>query len=479
MALGPCVNSKIGPSQETRSIQGSSVCAPHVLSQLPIPQVIERARAAQCRASITLSSSTTSRNVPTGLADDSTSQHRPHLDTGDANTLHWHRSGTCSAAVLSLTHYSLALSAMTSTGRSRFLISESALKLSLTPPPSATGTDSLSCASSTSSSSSSFAVRRKQFRATSVPNHQHEARVHSESSSSLVSLGIVLVVSGAQPDPYTRRPLKRPHRAIEREPKEKNPDGQTKEQPRYKPPPPHVPLTVRRRQRALKLTRTLPLYHPLRPLPPLPSPADSEPSVPVESQNPATRSSGRTRRPPPRNLEHLIVAVSNTAKQRQTSPTKKRKVVVIADDDMDMDIDFESETGSLKKKTKDSSGVDLVEDPAFEETDSSSGRARRAARRNGGKDSVTPTPPPQEHPAPSTTKTARSSGAQAKKPALSSRSTARRVTRRNSDETSSEEKDTAEPALVPTPAPAVPRRTSARRSAGIEHAEGIAVSVRA
>ncbi|CAE6508865.1 unnamed protein product [Rhizoctonia solani] len=364
---------------------------------------------------------------------------------------------------------------MAGPSRSRFLISESALKLSLTPPPSATGTDSLSCTSSTSShSSSSFAVRRKQFMATSVPNNHHEPRVHSESSSSLVSLGIVLVVSGAQPDPCARRPLKRPHRAIEREPKEKNSDGQTKEQPRYKPPPPHVPLSVRRRIRPLKLTRTLPLYHPLRPLPPLPSPAESEPSAPAESQNPATRSSGRTRRPPARNLEHLIVAVSNTAKQRQGSPAKKRKVVVIADD---MDVEDESETGSSKKKNGIS--VELVEEPV-EETDSSSGRARRAARRNGGKESATPTPPPQEPLSSSKTQATRASAAQSKKPALShGRPAARRVTRRNSDETSSEEKDTAESTPVPTSAPLVPRRTSARRSAGVEHAEGIAVSVRA
>ncbi|ELU38426.1 hypothetical protein AG1IA_07548 [Rhizoctonia solani AG-1 IA] len=135
------------------------------------------------------------------------------------------------------TYSCLFVSAMATASRSRFLISESTLKLSLTPPPSASGTDSVSCTSSTSShSSSSFAVRRKQFRPTTVPNDQdgpHEARVHSESATSLVSLGIVLVVSGAQPDPYTRRPLKRPHRVIEREPKEKNADGQTKEQPRY------------------------------------------------------------------------------------------------------------------------------------------------------------------------------------------------------------------------------------------------------
>ncbi|KAH7339401.1 hypothetical protein B0J17DRAFT_716429 [Rhizoctonia solani] len=345
---------------------------------------------------------------------------------------------------------------MATTSRSRFLISESALKLSLTPPPSATGTDSLSCTSSASShSSSSFAVRRKQFRPTSVPNDQsqpHEARVHSESSSSLVSLGIVLVVSGAQPDPSTRRPLKRPHRFIEREPKEKNADGQTKEQPRYKPPPPDAPLTVRRHQRPLKLTRTLPLYHPLRPLPPLPSPADSEPSVPPESQNPATRSSGRTRRPPPRNLEHLIVAVSNTAKQRQGSPAKKRKVVVIATDEMDVDVDAESETGSSKKRANHS--VETTDEPMVEETDSSSGRARRAARRSGGKESVTPTPPPQEPPVSSKTQAGRaSSGAQSKKSTSSNgRSTARRVTRRNSDETSSEEKDTAESTPVPAPA---------------------------
>ncbi|CAE6446170.1 unnamed protein product [Rhizoctonia solani] len=374
---------------------------------------------------------------------------------------------------------------MATASRSRFLISESALKLSLTPPPSASGTDSLSCTSSASShSSSSFAVRRKQFRPTSVPNDQsrpHEARVHSESSSSLVSLGIVLVVSGAQPDSTTRRPLKRPHRLIEREPKEKNADGQTKEQPRYKPPPPDVPLTIRRRQRPLKLTRTLPLYHPLRPLPPLPSPAESEPSAPVESQNPATRSSGRTRRPPPRNLEHLIVAVSNTAKQRQSSPAKKRKVVVIAADEMDVDVDAESETGSLKKRAKDS---ELADEPMVEETDSSSGRARRAARRSGGgKESATPTPPPQEPPVSSTTKTQTGRalpGAQSKKPVSSNgRSTGRRVTRRNSDETSSEEKDTAESTPVHTPAPTASRRISARRSAGVDHAEGITVSVRA
>ncbi|KAF8757147.1 hypothetical protein RHS01_04040 [Rhizoctonia solani] len=344
------------------------------------------------------------------------------------------------------TYSCLFVSAMATASRSRFLISESTLKLSLTPPPSASGTDSVSCTSSTSShSSSSFAVRRKQFRPTTVPNDQdgpHEARVHSESATSLVSLGIVLVVSGAQPDPYTRRPLKRPHRVIEREPKEKNADGQTKEQPRYKPPPPDVPLTICRRQRPLKLTRTLPLYHPLRPLPPLPSPVDSEPSAPVE-QNPATRSSGRTRRPPPRNLEHLIVAVSNTAKQRQGSPAKKRKVVVIAADEMDIDIDAESETGSSKKKTKESgsTSVELSEEPAGDDTDSGSGRAKRAARRNGGKDlSVTPTPPPQEPTASSKTQ-ARASSAQSKKPVSGhGRSAARRVTRRNSDETSSEER---------------------------------------
>ncbi|CAE7081101.1 unnamed protein product [Rhizoctonia solani] len=347
---------------------------------------------------------------------------------------------------------------MSSTNRSRFIISESALKQSLTPPPSATGTDSLSCTSSASSySSSSFAVRRKQFRATSVAN-PHEARVHSESTSSLVSLGIVLVVSGAQPDPHARRPLKRP-RTIEREPKEKNSDGQAKEQPRYKPPPPDVPLRGPRRQRPLKLSRTLPLYHPLRPLPPLPPPTTHEPSAPAESQNPATRSSGRTRRPPPRNLEHLIVAVSNTAKQRQGSPAKKRKVVVIAADEMD--VDDESEGSSKKKKDS-----EVLEDPEFE-TDSSLGRARRAARRNG-KDSATPTPPPQE-PA---KQPARAPSGQSKKPVSR---TGRRVTRRNSDETSSEEKDT-ESIAVPAP-PAASRRTSARRSAGVEQA--IAVSVRA
>ncbi|CAE6430372.1 unnamed protein product [Rhizoctonia solani] len=373
---------------------------------------------------------------------------------------------------------------MATASRSRFLISESALKLSLTPPPSASGTDSVSCTSSASShSSSSFAVRRKQFRPTNVPNDQdrpHEARVHSESSNSLVSLGIVLVVSGAQPDSAVRRPLKRPHRAIEREPKEKNADGQAKEQPRYKPPPPHVPLTVRRRQRPIKLTRTLPLYHPLRPLPPLPSPAESEPSAPVE-QNPATRSSGRTRRPPPRNLEHLIVAVSNTAKQRQGSPAKKRKVVVIAADEIDIDGDGESETNSSKKKKDSGSTLELAEEATFDDTDSGSGRAKRAARRSGGKDSsATPTPPPQEPPATSKTQPARASGAQSKKPASSNtRSTARRVTRRNSDETSSEEKDTAESTLVPAQVPSAARRTSARRSAGIEHAEPIAISVRA
>ncbi|KAJ1304362.1 hypothetical protein OPQ81_005517 [Rhizoctonia solani] len=431
--------------------------------------IIERARAAQSKSAHHLDLSYHIQQRLTGLADDCTqvSQHRPHLDTGDApNTLHWHLATPMSTA-----------------SRSRFLISESALKLSLTPPPSATGTDSLSCASSASShSNSSFAVRRKQFRPTSVPNERnrpHEARVHNESSSSLVSLGIVLVVSGAQPDTYTRRPLKRPHRLIEREPKEKNPDGQTKEQPRYKPPPPDVPLTVRRRQRPIKLTRTLPLYHPLRPLPPLPSPADSEPSAPPESQNPATRSSGRTRRPPPRNLEHLIVAVSNTAKQRQGSPAKKRKVVVIAADEMDVDVDQESETGSSKKKSKNPTFVEMDE-PTVEETDSSSGRARRAARRGGGKESLTPTPPPQEPPASKTQAARSSSAAQSKKPVSGNgRSTARRVTRRNSDETSSEEKDTAESTLVPTSASSVPRRTSARRSAGIEHAEGITVSVRA
>lgn len=152
--------------------------------------------------------------------------HRPHLDTGDARTVSiWHL----------LIHFApptLALAAMAAASRSRFLISESALKLSLTPPPSATPTGSVSCASSaSSSSSSSFAVRRKQFRPTSVPADPDQPRVHE--FPSLVSLGIVLVVSGAPPDPYTRRSLKRPHRAIDREPKERHLDGQPREQPRY------------------------------------------------------------------------------------------------------------------------------------------------------------------------------------------------------------------------------------------------------
>ncbi|KAF8608567.1 hypothetical protein BDV93DRAFT_202651 [Ceratobasidium sp. AG-I] len=377
--------------------------------------------------------------------------------------------------------------------RSRFLISESALKLSLTPAPSTTPTGSVSSASSaSSSSSSSFAVRRKQFRPTSVPADQ--PRVHSEPPS-LVSLGIVLVVSGAPPDPYVRRPLKRPFRAIDREPKER--DGQPREQPRYRPPPPDVPLPARRRLRTtFALTRQLPLYHPSRPLrdlPPLPTPVDVETVVP-EPQ--ATRSSGRTRRPPPRNLEHLIVAVSNTARQRENgrekekererSPAKKRKVVVLAVDDLDVEMDTPTPTptptvtptpapesvrgnasrsAALKKKAQPVVPVEVHEDtPPVEEADS--GRGARRATRRGGKDvSVTPTPPPAEVPAPAA-KSSRSRSSQAPK--------GRKALRRNSDETATEETDGGESQSKTTPAPPAkssrlpPRRTRARRSGGME-----------
>jgi hypothetical protein len=249
-----------------------------------------------------------------------------------------------------------------------------------------------------------------------------------------------------------------------------------------------VPLPVRRCQRPTHthaLVRKLPLYHPLRPLPPLPCPVDVEPSAPPEPHSQATRSSGRTRRPPPRNLEHLIVAVSNTARQRQGSPSKKRKVVVLAADEMDVDVDAESESAASasKKKAPAPVPVDVVEDstPPVEEVEFGRG-ARRATRRSGGKDlSVTPTPPPQaqaqaEVPAAGSKPQSRvvsGSGSQARKP----RSAPRRVTRRNSDETSSEEKDAGE--SIPAP---VSRRTSSRRtggSAGVEHPSGIAVSVRA
>ncbi|KAB5593304.1 hypothetical protein CTheo_3222 [Ceratobasidium theobromae] len=287
--------------------------------------------------------------------------------------------------------------------RSRFLVSERALNLATL---ASTPTGSVSCASSASSSSSSFAVRRKL-----VP-HACDA--------TLVSLGIVLVVSSAQPD-TPRRPPKRP-RALDRDPKL---DIIPREQPRYRPPPPDVPLPTRRPRSPP--ARRLPLYHPLRPLPPLPVP--DPPSAPVEPALP-TRSSARTRRPPPRNLEHLIVAVSNTARQRQASPAKKRKV------DMDDDPDAKRP----------------------DDTEDDSARARRLARRTA-KD-LEATPPRQHDPPKPPSRAAR------KPPAPPPRSAPRRATRRSSADTSSDEKD----------APLVSRRTSSRRSALDPDAFSLAVA---
>ncbi|KAG9079126.1 hypothetical protein FS749_008808 [Ceratobasidium sp. UAMH 11750] len=373
-------------------------------------------------------------------------------------------------------HTSTPAMATPAASRSRFLISESALKLSLTPAPSATPTGSVSSASSASSaSSSSFAVRRKQFRPTTVPADQAQPRVHSESPS-LVSLGIVLVVSGAHPDPYVRRSLKRPFRAIDREPKDRD-GGPPREQPRYRPPPPDMPLPVRRRLRPTHaLTRKLPLYHPSRPLrdlPPLPTPVDVQAAAP-EPQ--ATRSSARTRRPPPRNLEHLIVAVSNTARtrererdkdrnDRERSPAKKRKVVVLATDEMDVDVDVpapapvasapvvaesgrsSSRSSASKKKAPAPEPTPMIEDtPPVEELET--GKNTRRVTRRGKDISVTPTPPPPE-PA----KEAPSKSQSSRAPARKSRPS----------KTGSEAEST--PAATPVP-PAITRRTSARRSGG-------------
>ncbi|QRW08086.1 hypothetical protein RhiLY_07085 [Ceratobasidium sp. AG-Ba] len=371
-----------------------------------------------------------------------------------------------------------AMSLLVAPSRSRFLISESALKLSLTPPPSATPTGSVSSASSASSgSSSSFAVRRKQFRPTSVPADPAQPRVHSESES-LVSLGIVVVVSGARPEPFVRRSLKRPFRAIDREPKER--DGPPREQPRYRPPPPDVPLPMRRRLRPTHaLARKLPLYHPSRPLrelPPLPSAAGVEEAAP-EPQ--ATRTSGRTRRPPPRNLEHLIVAVSNTARtrerekdkerhdrDRERSPAKKRKVVVLAADEMDVDVDMPSpvpepapapvapapaDSGRSSSRNAASKKKAPVPEPTpmLEDTPPVEDRSSRRVTRRGKDISVTPTPPPIEPP----------------KEAAASKHSSRAPSRKSRPSKAGSEGEST-PAATPVPTPAVTRRTSARKSGG-------------
>lgn len=209
------------------------------------------------------------------------------------------------------------------------------------------------------------------------------------------------------------------------------------------------------------------------------------------------------------------MAVSNNARQRENgrekdkdkererSPAKKRKVVVLATDEMEVDADVRdtptptptvtptpvpepargnaSRSAASKKKAQPAAPVEVPEDtPPIEETDS--GRGTRRATRRGGKDvSVTPTPPPAEAPVPAAKSSRSRPAQQAIKPKQPPK-----VTRRNSDETATEETDASESVTKPAPATAPksssrfpPRRTSARRSGGIEQAEDLPVSVRA